>query len=248
MGGELVAETNAPNLKNIIAPRNWLSLSVRPLAFSRYREEAMQQSKEKRPRERSNNIGGTVEVFIPSKRQRMTLDLSLSLSTLSYEEEEEGHNAIILFRPESEESQNINNDRTVTERRRGWFETMTRIGMGRPVLCLRKRATKSDASRNQHRLQLRNTDVDNALQPLKDLAQAAKENVVPVIVLDGECNTYDMMFKYLASSKTYRFMGRGYTNFLSNNNLQENSIVNVWVLPQANQGQGASWLAFIVSD
>lgn len=132
------------------------------------------------------------------------------------------------------ESHNNNESSPVAGTEREWHGT---------VFGLSKRATKSDASPNQHRLQLTRSDIDKASQPLKDLAEAAQVNAVPVKVVDREGNEYDMVFKYLDSSNTYRFMGRGYTSFLSNSSLTENQIVEIWAL--LGENQDARRFAFI---
>ena len=123
------------------------------------------------------------------------------------------------------------------------------MGVTRPELYLSKRVTRSDAKPEQHRFQLTQADIEKATQPLQRLAEQSHLNAVPVKVLDKKGNKHDLILKYLHSAHTYRFMGVGYTSFLSSSKLKENETLSIWGLPAGSNGvEGENWLAFVNSD
>ncbi|ONK80355.1 uncharacterized protein A4U43_C01F16760 [Asparagus officinalis] len=133
----------------------------------------------------------------------------------------------------------------------GWRQRADLMGLTRHVLYLEnKNVSRSDTDANQNRLQLTKSDINNkAAQPLKDLADEAESGtVIPVKVLDKEGNKYDVVFKYLRTSRTYRFMGRGYSKFVKGSGLREGEMIAIWGLARENGGNREIWLSFVNSD
>ncbi|ONK80356.1 uncharacterized protein A4U43_C01F16770 [Asparagus officinalis] len=133
----------------------------------------------------------------------------------------------------------------------GWRGAANMMGLTHHEFFLVKKITKSDVEPNQHRLQLTRSDVNNAAQPPKDFAVEAykSEREISVNVLDIKGNKYRMKFKYLTSSKTYRFMGRDYSKFLASSELKAKQRMEIWRLRGDGGERSAEiWLSFVNSD
>ncbi|ONK80073.1 uncharacterized protein A4U43_C01F13600 [Asparagus officinalis] len=179
--------------------------------------------------------------FLPPKKRKTSRAISFppSSSSPNYEDE---------FLPPKKRKTSRANYSSRNAQADRWRDRADEMGLTHHKLYLpNKRVTRSDTNPNQHRFQLTQTDIDKSNKALRDIANQAKFEGVDVNIMDDAGNTYEMVFKYVTSSKTYRFMGPQYTEFLKKSKLKANEVMNIWGLTRDDGENRHPWLAFVTT-
>lgn len=119
-----------------------------------------------------------------------------------------------------------------------------RWGVLRPELCLTKTVTKTDASKDQHRLEISTDDVEKSLG-LMELGVRANTRSVDVKVIDRMGREYVLVFKFIESNHRYRFMGSDWGRLIRDNGVEEGQVLSIWGLPERSRGGGSYGFAFV---